>query len=84
MSGKCQLPSAWPRTASSRTSRPDARPPGKVAGGCEAAKLEQPKDVPLRDPKQWKLIGKPVKRLDTANKVNGRQVYGFDLKLPGW
>jgi len=54
---------------------------GKVAEA--AAKLEQPKDVPLKDPKQWKLIGKPVKRLDTANKVNGRQVYGFDLKLPG-
>jgi isoquinoline 1-oxidoreductase beta subunit len=54
---------------------------GKVAEA--AAKLEQPKDVPLKDPKQWKLIGKPIKRLDTANKVNGRQVYGFDLKLPG-
>jgi isoquinoline 1-oxidoreductase beta subunit len=54
---------------------------GKVAEA--AAKLEQPKDVPLKDPKQWRLIGKPIKRLDTANKVNGRQVYGFDLKLPG-
>src|SRR6185503_8367346 len=54
---------------------------GKVAEA--AARLEQPKDVPLKDPKQWKLIGKPVKRLDTPNKVNGRQVYGFDLKLPG-
>jgi isoquinoline 1-oxidoreductase beta subunit len=54
---------------------------GKVAEA--AAKLEQPKDVPLKDPKQCKLIGKPIKRLDTANKVNGRQVYGFDLKLPG-
>src|SRR5258705_14006548 len=54
---------------------------GKVAEA--AAKLEQPKDVPLKDPKQWKLIGKPVKRLDTAAKVNGRKVYGFDLKLPG-
>ena len=54
---------------------------GKVA--LAASKLEQPKDVPLKDPKQWKIIGKPLKRLDTANKVNGRQVYGFDLKLPG-
>jgi len=54
---------------------------GKVAEA--AARLEQPKDVPLKDPKNWKLIGKPIKRLDTANKVNGRQVYGFDLKLPG-
>jgi isoquinoline 1-oxidoreductase beta subunit len=54
---------------------------GKVAEA--AARIEPPKDVPLKDPKDWKLIGKPAKRLDTANKVNGKQVYGFDLKLPG-
>jgi isoquinoline 1-oxidoreductase beta subunit len=54
---------------------------GKVAEA--AARLEPPKDVKLKDPKEWKLIGKPVKRLDTVDKVNGKQVYGFDLKLPG-
>jgi isoquinoline 1-oxidoreductase beta subunit len=54
---------------------------GKVAEA--AARLEAPKDVKLKDPKEWKVIGKPVKRLDTADKVNGKQVYGFDLKLPG-
>ncbi len=54
---------------------------GKVAEA--AAKLEAPKDVKLKDPKEWKVIGKPVKRLDTTNKVNGKQVYGFDFKLPG-
>jgi len=54
---------------------------GKVAEA--AAKLEQPKDVKLKDPKDWKIAGKPVKRLDTADKVTGKQVYGFDLKLPG-
>ena len=54
---------------------------GKVAQA--AARLEPPKDVKLKDPTEWKLIGKPVKRLDTANKVNGKQVYGFDFKLPG-
>ena len=54
---------------------------GKVAEA--AARLDVPKDVNLKDPKAWKVIGKPVKRLDTANKVNGKQVYGFDLKLPG-
>jgi isoquinoline 1-oxidoreductase subunit beta len=48
-----------------------------------AAKLEQPKDVKLKDPKDWKIAGKPLKRLDTADKVTGKQVYGFDLKLPG-
>jgi isoquinoline 1-oxidoreductase beta subunit len=54
---------------------------GKVAQA--AARLEPPKDVKLKDPKEWKLIGKPVKRLDTVNKVNGKQIYGFDFKLPG-
>jgi len=54
---------------------------GKVAAA--AARLEPPKDVPLKDPKDWKIAGKPMKRLDTRDKVNGRKVYGFDLKLPG-
>jgi isoquinoline 1-oxidoreductase subunit beta len=54
---------------------------GKVAEA--AAKLTPPADVPLKDPKDWKLIGKSVKRLDTIEKLTGAQVYGFDLKLPG-
>jgi isoquinoline 1-oxidoreductase subunit beta len=53
---------------------------GKVADA--AAKIEPPKDVPLKDPKDWKIAGKPLKRLDTGDKVTGKQVYGFDLKLP--
>ena len=54
---------------------------GKVA--AEAAKLEPPKDIELKDPKDWKIAGKPLKRLDTADKVNGKQVYGIDLRFPG-
>src|SRR5947207_7015981 len=54
---------------------------GQVAEA--AAKLEVPKDVKLKDPKEWKLIGKPLKRLDTRDKVDGKMVYGIDLKLPG-
>jgi len=55
---------------------------GKVAEA--AARLDPPKDVKLKDPKDWKIAGKPVKRLDTQqDKVTGKQVYGFDLKLPG-
>jgi isoquinoline 1-oxidoreductase beta subunit len=65
------------------THRPSGRTTtyGKVAEA--AAKLTPPADVPLRDPKDWKLIGKSVKRLDTMGKVTGAQVYGADLKLPG-
>jgi isoquinoline 1-oxidoreductase beta subunit len=54
---------------------------GKVAEA--AARLTPPKDVALKDPKTWKIIGKPVKRLDTIDKLTGKQVYGADLKLPG-
>src|SRR5213078_2333700 len=54
---------------------------GKVAEA--AAKLEAPKDVKLKDPKNWKIAGKPLKRLDTPDKVTGKQVYGADLRLPG-
>jgi isoquinoline 1-oxidoreductase subunit beta len=54
---------------------------GKMAEA--AAKLDAPKDVKLKDPKDWKIAGKPLKRLDTPDKVTGKQVYGADLKLPG-
>src|SRR5262249_4428307 len=56
-------------------------PSGK--GAEAAAKLTPPAEVPLKDPKDWKVIGKSVHRLDTLPKVTGAQVYGFDLKLPG-
>jgi isoquinoline 1-oxidoreductase beta subunit len=56
---------------------------GKVA--TAAAKLPVPdlKTMKLKDPKDWTIAGKPLKRLDTANKINGQQVYGADVKLAG-
>src|SRR5450631_3084953 len=54
---------------------------GKVAEA--AAKVTPPKDVPLKDPKNWKIIGQPIKRLDTIDKLTGGQIYGADFKLPG-
>jgi isoquinoline 1-oxidoreductase beta subunit len=48
-----------------------------------AAKLPVPKTVPLKDPKDWKLIGKPTKRLDTPEKVTGRAKFGMDVQFPG-
>jgi isoquinoline 1-oxidoreductase beta subunit len=54
---------------------------GKVADA--AGKLEPPKDVKLKDPKDWTIAGKPLARLDTAEKLTGKQIYGIDLKLPG-
>src|SRR5207302_1705779 len=54
---------------------------GKVAG--EAAKLAPPKDVALKDPKDWKIAGKPIKRVDIPDIVAGRIRYGIDAQLPG-
>jgi isoquinoline 1-oxidoreductase beta subunit len=56
---------------------------GKLAGS--AAKLAAPdlKTVKLKNPKEWKVAGKPLKRVDTVNKLNGTQMYSIDLKLPG-
>jgi isoquinoline 1-oxidoreductase beta subunit len=53
---------------------------GQVAAA--AAALFPPEHVELKDPKDWKLIGQPVKRLDTVDKLNGKQVFGADLQLP--
>ncbi len=56
---------------------------GKVAAA--AAKLAPPdlKAIKLKDPKDWTIAGKPLKRLDTADKLNGAKVYAIDVKLPG-
>jgi isoquinoline 1-oxidoreductase beta subunit len=48
-----------------------------------AAKQAPPSQVALKDPKNFTLIGKPLKRLDTPDKTNGKVVYGIDAMLPG-
>ncbi len=65
------------------THRPSGRTTtyGKVAEA--AAKVEPPSEIKLKDPKDWKIAGKPLKRLDTADKLTGKQVYSMDFKLPG-
>ena len=54
---------------------------GQVAAA--AAKLEPPKEVKLKDPKDWHTAGKSIKRLDTLEKVTGQQIYGIDYTMPG-
>jgi isoquinoline 1-oxidoreductase subunit beta len=48
-----------------------------------ASKLTPPKEVRLKDPSEFRYVGKPLKRLDTASKVNGTCEFGIDVKLPG-
>ena len=54
---------------------------GQVAEA--AGRLEAPSDVPLKDSGTWTIAGQPLPRLDTAEKLTGKQVYGIDLVLPG-
>ncbi len=78
------VPAAEVRAAASVLSHPPSGRSmtyGKAAPA--AAALEPPKDVPLKDPKDWTIAGKPLLRLDTAEKLTGKQVYGIDLVLPG-
>ncbi len=56
---------------------------GKVAAAAAKLEAPDPKSVTLKDPKSWKVAGKPVHRLDTAPKLNGSKVYAIDVKLPG-
>ncbi|MEO8303723.1 MAG: molybdopterin cofactor-binding domain-containing protein [Betaproteobacteria bacterium] len=63
------------------------RPTGRTASfgkvSAAAAKLTPPANVPLKDPKDWKIAGKRLARLDTVDKTTGKQIYGMDLALPG-
>jgi isoquinoline 1-oxidoreductase beta subunit len=54
---------------------------GKLAEA--AAKMEPPKDVPLKDPKTWTIVGKPLPRVDIPDIVTGRIRYGIDAQVPG-
>ena len=56
---------------------------GKVADAAAKLTAPDPASLTLKDPKDWKIAGKPMKRLDTADKLNGSKVYAIDLTLPG-
>ena len=56
---------------------------GKVAVAAGKLTAPVPANVALKDPKDWKLAGKRLARLDTVDKTTGAQIYGMDLKLPG-
>ncbi|PZR95688.1 MAG: aldehyde dehydrogenase [Stutzerimonas stutzeri] len=56
---------------------------GEVAAAAAKLQAPAPANVPLKDPKDWTIAGKPLKRLDTADKTTGKKVYGMDFTLPG-
>jgi isoquinoline 1-oxidoreductase beta subunit len=48
-----------------------------------ASRLDPPQHITLKDPKDFRLIGKPTRRLDTPDKITGKAVFGLDINLPG-
>jgi isoquinoline 1-oxidoreductase beta subunit len=54
---------------------------GEIA--AEAAALPAPAAVTLKDPKDWTIIGRPTRRLDTPEKVDGSAVFGLDVRFEG-
>jgi isoquinoline 1-oxidoreductase beta subunit len=54
---------------------------GKVAASAAKLPAPDPKSITLKDPRNWKIAGKAMKRLDTADKLNGSKVYAIDVKL---
>lgn len=56
---------------------------GEVAAAATKLQAPAPANIPLKDPKDWTIAGKPLKRLDTADKTTGKKVYGMDFTLPG-
>lgn len=56
---------------------------GKVAAAAAKLTPPDPKGIQLKNHGNWKIAGKPLRRLDTADKLNGKKIYAIDLKLPG-
>ena len=56
---------------------------GALAGQCAGVAVPDPKTIPLKDPKAYKIIGKATPQYDTAKIVTGQPLFGIDVRLPG-
>lgn len=71
------------RTAKGRVITPtDERIP-YTSLAADAATIDPPSRVTLRDPSEWKFLGRPMQRLDIVEKSTGEATYGIDLRMPG-
>jgi isoquinoline 1-oxidoreductase beta subunit len=56
---------------------------GEIAAEAAKVPAPDPKSMKLKDPRQWKVAGQPLHRLDTRDKLDGSKVYSIDVKMPG-
>ncbi|MFO1081705.1 MAG: molybdopterin cofactor-binding domain-containing protein [Reyranellaceae bacterium] len=77
------VPAGECKAANSVITHPSGKSVTYGAVAAAAAQLEPPKEVKLKDPKDWTIAGKPLKRFDTVDRVTGKQIYGIDFTMPG-
>ena len=82
-SAETGIPVADLRTEAGQVILPDGQTLAYTALAALAATLDPAADVPLRPASEWRLIGKPMQRLDIVAKSTGTQQYGIDMVLPG-
>jgi isoquinoline 1-oxidoreductase subunit beta len=80
---KWNIPESQLRAENGRVLGPKGRKATYGQLAAAASKLPVPDKVVLKDPKDFKIVGKPTRRLDTPSKVNGTAEFGIDVKLPG-
>lgn len=78
-----KVPASECRTESGRVTHSSGKSATFGELAARAAQLPVPRNVPLKDPSQFKLIGKPVARLDSKAKIAGAPVFGIDVNRPG-
>jgi isoquinoline 1-oxidoreductase beta subunit len=71
------------RTKDGAVVTPDGKAIPYVSLAGIAATIAPPADVPLKPESEWRLLGKPMRRVDTVAKATGTAIFGIDLRMPG-
>ena len=80
---KAKVPVNQLKTANGAVQLPDGSSLSYVELAPLAAKIPPRTNVKLRDPSQWRLLGKPMQRIDIVEKSTGTQAYGIDMSMDG-
>lgn len=71
------------KTADGHVLTPDGKRIPYTALAAVAGKLKAPSEVTLKPASEWRLLGRPMQRLDILPKSTGTATYGIDLRMPG-
>jgi isoquinoline 1-oxidoreductase beta subunit len=82
-SQQSKVPLAQLQTKDGAVVLPDGKTLSYASLAAAAARLDPPSEVALKPAAQWRLLGRPMQRLDILPKSTGTAVYGIDLRMPG-